>query len=109
MTSIHSAARACNSEPARPTTDRSSHRHQPARPPVNGPLSNARFRRQVAHLHALGVRPTAELLIEHVGDDEQACNTLLLLLDKYSRLSPAVVEAVGGDVFPPVPIHEVQG
>ena len=55
----------------------------------------------VGHLHALGVRPTAELLIELVGDDEQARNTLLLLLEKYSRLSPAVVQAVGGDTFPP--------
>ena len=53
------------------------------------------------HLHTLGPRPVAELLIEHVGDDEQARNTLLLLLEKYSRLSPAVVHALGGDTFPP--------
>ncbi len=55
----------------------------------------------VDHLHALGVRPVAELLIELVGDDEQARNTLLLLLERYGRLSPAVVQAVGGDTFPP--------
>ncbi len=55
----------------------------------------------VNHLHELGVRPTAELLIEFVGNDEQARNTLLLLLERYGRLSPAVVQAVGGDVFSP--------
>ena len=55
----------------------------------------------VNHLHALGVRPVTELLIELVGTDEQARNTLLLLLEKYGRLSPAVVQAVGGDRFPP--------
>ncbi len=55
----------------------------------------------VGHLHALGVRPVTELLIELVGTDEQARNTLLLLLEKYGRLSPAVVQAVGGDRFPP--------
>ncbi len=55
----------------------------------------------VGHLHALGVRPTAELLIELVGDDEQARNTLLLLLERYGRLSPAVVQAVGDDRFLP--------
>ncbi len=55
----------------------------------------------VGHLHALGVRPVAELLIEHVGIDETAQNDLLLLLEKYRRLNPAVVEAMGGHSFPP--------
>ena len=55
----------------------------------------------VDHLHALGVRPVTELLIELVGNDEQARNTLLLLLEKYGRLNSAVVQAVGGDTFPP--------
>ena len=55
----------------------------------------------VGHLHGLGVRPTAELLVELVGHDEQARNTLLLLLERYGRLSPAVVEAVNGDRFSP--------
>ena len=70
MTSIHSAARACNSEPARPTTDRSRQRPHPAPRPVDSPLSDARFRRQVAHLHALGIRPIAELLLELLGNDD---------------------------------------
>ena len=61
----------------------------------------ARLPALVGHLHALGIRPVAELLIEHVGDDEQARDTLLLLLEKYGRLNPAVVQAVGGDTFPP--------
>ena len=61
----------------------------------------ARLPALVGHLHRLGVRPTAELLIEHVGDDEQARNTLLLLLEKYGRLNPAVVKALGAEAFPP--------
>ena len=69
----------------------------------------ARLPALVGNLYALGVRPVAELLIEHVGDDEQARNTLLLLLEKYGRLSPAVVQAIGADVFPPAPLHEVRG
>ena len=64
-------------------------------------LFKARLPGLVGHLHALGVRPVAELLIEHVGTDEKAQNDLLLLLEKYRRLNPAVVEAMGGHSFPP--------
>ena len=86
-----------------PTPLTSKQRHQQAawrRHGEDARLFKARLPGLVAHLHALGVRPTAELLIEHVGDDEQARNTLLLLLERYGRLSPAVVQAVGGDHFP---------
>ena len=69
----------------------------------------ARLPGLVAHLHGLGIRLTAELLIGHVGDDGQARTDLLLLLERYARLSPAVVQAVGADVFPPAPLHEVRG
>ena len=61
----------------------------------------ARLPALVGRLHALGVRPTAELLAEHVGASEEAQTDLLLLLERYARLSPAIVEAVGGDRFPP--------
>ena len=87
-----------------PTGLNPKQRHQQAASYRHGedPRSfKARLPGLVAHLHALGVRPTAELLIEHVGASEQAQNDLLLLLEKYARLSPAIVEAVGGDRFPP--------
>ena len=102
MTSIQRSARVGNSVPSRPATGLPNHRPQFTHQPLDGPLFNAQFRRQVAHLHALGVRPTAELLLEHVGNDEQARNTLLLLLERYGRLDPAVVKAIGADTFPPV-------
>ncbi len=107
MSVLTSTTRLRKPEPPPAVTDRSSRRPQPEFQPVDRPLFDARFRRQVAHLHALGVRPTAELLIEHVGDDEQARNTLLLLLEKYSLLDRTVVEALGGDCFPAPPLHEL--
>ena len=86
-----------------PTPPTSKQRHQQAawhRHSEDPRSFKARLPALVGHLHALGIRPVAELLIEHVGDDEQARDTLLLLLEKYGRLSPAVVQAVGGDRFP---------
>ena len=65
-------------------------------------LFKARLPGLVGHLHALGVRPVAELLIEHVGTDAQARDDLIILLEKYGRLSPAIVRAIGADTFPPV-------
>ena len=87
-----------------PTPPTSKQHHQQAawrRHSEDARSFKARLPALVGHLHALGVRPVAELLLEHVGDDEQARDTLLLLLEKYGRLNPAVVQAVGGDTFPP--------
>ena len=64
-------------------------------------LFKARLPGLVGHLHALGVKPVAELLIEHVGTDAQARDDLIILLEKYGRLSPAIVRAIGADTFPP--------
>ncbi len=90
-----------NTEPST-TTNHFSRRLRPIRPPVNDHLFKARIRRQAAHLHELGVRPLTEFLVEFVGLDEQARNDLLLLLERYSRLDRAIVEAVGADSFPPI-------
>ena len=72
----------------------------PARPPVNGPLFDARFRRHVAHLCRLGVRPVGELLLQVVGTNDDARTALVVLLEQYQRLDADVVAALGGDRWP---------
>ncbi len=70
-------------------------------------LFNVRLPVLAKHLHGLGVRPLAECLLEIAGNDDRAHITLLTALERYSKLTPAVVAAAGSDVFPPVPLHEV--
>ncbi len=86
-----------NNDPAQPLTG-----HGPAAVEI-------KFQRLVAHLHQLGPRPVAELLTELVGHDEQARSDVLHLLEKYSGLDPALVDALGGSGFPAPPLHEVHG
>lgn len=64
--------------------------------------SNPVFRRQVARLHALGPRALGELLI-----DVEAGADLNDRLAVYAALDGDMVQAVGGDVLPPLPIHRV--
>ena len=70
-------------------------------------LFNARLPVLVQHLHDLGPRPVAECLLEVAGNDDGARVTLLAVLERYAKLDPATVQAVGGDVFPPAPLHAV--
>ena len=70
-------------------------------------LVDVRYHMLVTRLHALGPRPTGELLLEVIGGDEQIHDDVFALLERYTRLSPEEVRAVGADVFPPVPLHEV--
>ena len=65
----------------------------------------ARLRRQhqIEHLHRLGPRAVGELLYE-VSEGED----LDRALEAYGRLTPDMLEALAGDRFPPMPIHEVQ-
>ena len=63
------------------------------------PAQRLQLERGVQHLHCLGPRATAELLIElvdPVGETEH----LLGKLDQYRRLSPDILRALGGDRFP---------
>ncbi len=73
---------------------------RPTRPPVNSPIFEARFRRQVAHLHRLGVRPLGECLLQLVGTGDDARTALAVLLEQYQRLDADVVAALGGDRWP---------
>ncbi len=68
-------------------------------------LFNVRLPVLVQHLHDLGPRPVAECLLEIAGNDDGARVTLLAALERYSKLTPAMVAAAGADVFPPVPRH----
>jgi hypothetical protein len=69
-------------------------------------VADLRFRRQVEHLHRLGRRPTAEFLAE-LGANYLIRQPIEQLLDRYSRLDPAAVRAVGADKFAAAPIHLV--
>ena len=84
-------------EPSNTTT---SHPPWPARPPVNGPLFDARFRRHVDHLCRLGPRPVGEFLLQIVGTSDDGRAALIVLLERYGQLDAGVVEAVGGNRWP---------
>ena len=68
-------------------------------------LLKVRYQMLVTGLHALGPRPTGELLLEVIGGDERLRDDVFALLERYTRLTPEEVRAVGGDVFPPAPLH----
>ncbi len=94
-------------EPPRAGTDRSSRRPQPTRQSLDGPLFDARFHRLIDHLCSLGTRPVAECFLQLVGTNDDARTALVVLLERYGELDAGVVQALGADVFPPAPLHEV--
>ncbi len=55
-------------------------------------LTRVRLGRQVRHLHGLGERPLLELFIEFVGIDDNLMLDLQLLLDRYGRLTPEMID-----------------
>ncbi len=64
-----------------------------------------RFRRQVEHL---GPRAIAELLAE-IGAERGIRTVIDRKLDKYSQLESDSINAAGGDRFPAVPVHLIEG
>ena len=70
--------------------------------------ANLRFRRQVEHLHGLGPRAVGELLAE-IGAERSIQTVIDRKLDRYSQLKPGALSAAGGDRFPVVPVHLVEG
>ena len=72
-------------------------------------LLDVRYRLLVKRLCALGERPVGELLLEVIGGDERLRDDVFALLERYTRLTPEAVRAVGADVFPPAPLQEVRG
>lgn len=71
-------------------------------------VSDLRFHRQVERVHALGARVTAELLAE-IGAERGIQTIIDQKLATYAKVDPGMIEAVGGDDFWPVPLHEVRG
>ena len=70
-------------------------------------VADMKFRRRVERLHKLGPRAVGELLAE-LGAERSIVTIIDRKIDTYLELDPEVLEAAGGDDFPPVPIHEVQ-
>ncbi len=66
-------------------------------------VTTFRRQRQIEHVYRLGLRAVGELLFE-VAEGED----LDRALKAYQRLTPDLLKAVGGDRFPPLPIHEVR-
>ena len=70
-------------------------------------LERMRLERGAEHLHRCGPRAIAEVLAE-VADSSGGTPYMLARLAAYeARLSPELLRAVGGDRFPPRPLHSV--
>ncbi len=72
--------------------------------PITATLVASPRRQQAAqHLYSLGPRPVLEALAEvEAGAD------LDRVLADFARLDPETVRQLGGDKFPPAPIHGVE-
>jgi len=64
------------------------------------PADRLRLQRGAEHLHRLGARPVAEFLSESARARDDFAS-MLCRLDAWRELSPELVHAVGGDLFPP--------
>ncbi len=78
-----------------------------AEPTTTQPLTGPHFERQVEHLHRLGPRAVAELLIEIAHCTGQS-GLIADRLQAYAKLDPAVLRAIGGDKFPPMALELVR-
>ena len=67
-----------------------------------------RLQRGAEHVHRLGARALAELLLQ-MARERRDLDDMLDLLDAWrDGLSPAMVRAAGGDSFPPRVLLEVR-
>ena len=70
-------------------------------------LAGQRLEHLVERVHALGVRPLAELLAEIATVTGQHVR-VVDLVEEYAQLDPAVLRFLGGDRFPPMPLGVVR-
>ena len=70
-------------------------------------VSDLQYRQTVERVHSLGSRVLAELLAE-LGIERKIMPGIREKLERYASIDPEALEALGGDRFPPLPIHEVQ-
>jgi len=76
-----------------------------AAPVMSPPCTNPRLVSGSVHLHRLGPRATAEFIFE-IAVRYGAEREVLDLLDDYRlRLTVDMLRQVGGDKFPPRPLH----
>ncbi len=68
-----------------------------------GAATATRRHRRIEHIHQLGPRAIEELVVEVANGED-----LDHALDAYQRLTPEMLEATGGDRFPPMLLHEVR-
>jgi len=66
-----------------------------------------RLQRGSHHLHRLGVRALFEFLDE-LGREYLVADAIERKLAEYGHLDPKTLRAVGGDRFPPRPLHLVR-
>ena len=66
-----------------------------------------KLERMVQRVHSLGPRPLGELLAEIATVTGQP-DLIADRVEAYSRLDPAVLRAIGGDRFPPMPLEVVR-
>ena len=64
--------------------------------------ADLRRQRRIEHVYRLGPRAVGELL-----DEVAQGENLDRALEAYQRLTPELLAALGGDRFPPSPVHEV--
>ena len=67
---------------------------------------DARFRHLTDNLHSLGSRPVGELISE-IAEAHGIQSDVLARLEKYARLDPETVAALGADVWPG--LSEIEG
>ena len=74
---------------------------------LSTPLAGPRFEHWCRQVHALGVRPLGEMLIE-VAVATGRPDIVADRLQAYAQLDPEIVRAVGADRFPPAPLGLVR-
>ncbi len=74
---------------------------------LDEPTTGPRWERMIEHIHSLGPRPLAEMLAEIAAATGQHVR-VVDLVEEYAALDPAVLRAVGGDRFPPIPLEVVR-
>ena len=70
-------------------------------------LAGPRFERQVVHPHRLGPRVLAELFAE-IATATGEPDVIADRVEAYAALDAAVLRAVGGDRFPPMPLELIR-
>ena len=80
---------------------------EPGYPSPSDFAAGQRLERMVERVHALGPRVVSELLAE-IAIATGEPGLIADHVEKYSRLDPAVLRAIGGDKFPPMPLELIR-